>query len=94
MFAINATVGGFYYITALYAPMYFSGQLQIYTGAFDPANPCTNIRLVETGTTEAPHSAVVQHFTSGVYDVVITSTDSTDAGLFAVHADPTIWNGG
>jgi hypothetical protein len=70
-------------------------QIQVYNGAgtttgFNPATPCGNIRRVVTSSSTAPHIALLEYLTIGLYDVVITSEYgySTYQGLFAVHADP------
>jgi hypothetical protein len=90
-FTINATVPSFWYITGLVerSNLYYA-QIQLYTGAYTSTAPCTNLlALIDSSASDAPHMADLFWLTPGTYDVVITSSDPTRNGMFAVHADST-----
>jgi len=94
-FTINATAISFYYITAMWQdPTVDHGQIQVYSAAFDPVNPCTNLKFEEAASSGGPHAAILDYVTVGLYDVVITTNDAAYAGVFAVHADRSDWVGG
>jgi len=70
-----------------------TAQVQVYNGRYTAATPCANITYVADASGRAPHASVLVYLTPGLHDVVVTTTDPTDAGVFAVHADRAIWTG-
>jgi hypothetical protein len=95
MFTINSTSNPgstFYWVTALFQdPTVDSAQVQVYTGRYNPTNPCDNITFVASASSRAPHSSVLVYLPPGLHDVVVTTTLASAAGVFAVHADRAIW---
>jgi len=91
LFTINATANtgsAFYWVTALFERVSLvSGQIQVYNGRYTPATPCGNLTIVGDGSNRAPHSSVLVYLPPGLHDVVVTTTDPTDAGVFSAHAD-------
>jgi len=97
MFTINSTANPgptFYWVTALFEKTTLAtAQVQVYNGRYTAATPCANITYVADASGRAPHASVLVYLTPGLHDVVVTTTDPTDAGVFAVHADRAIWTG-
>lgn len=69
------------------------GQIQVYSAAFDPTNPCTNLKYFDSASSGGPHAAILDYVTIGLYDVVVTTDNAAYAGVFAVHADRSDWIG-
>jgi hypothetical protein len=98
MFTINSTANPgptFYWVTALFEKTTVAtAQVQVYNGKFAAATPCANITAVKQASSRAPHVSVLVYLPPGFHDVVVTTTDATDAGVFAVHADRAAWTAG
>jgi len=60
----------------------------VYNGIFVPATPCLNVRRVVPSTSGGgPHIYFAEVFTTGTYQIVISSTDQS-TGVFSIHVDP------
>jgi len=97
-FTINSTINPgptFYWVTAMFEKTTFAtAQVQVYNGKFSPTAPCANFTALRSATSRAPHVSILVYLPPGFHDVVVTTTDPTDAGVFAVHADRAMWTMG